>query len=227
MFLTETTEMVGQLNTLFPNIRAYRVPNFIHREELPETVLRSGGPPEVLYFGNVTPLKGVETVLDAVDKVCDSCKTTFHFIGGELDRGYLHQFRARAAQLRHADAVKIHGPMARTEAHQLARKCQIFAFPTQWPGEGQPATLVETMGMGMVPVVTRWRGVAEIVEDEINGLTIDAPDPGQLGECILKLLDNPSLLNTLSTRARATISAEYSEVAALEQYRRLLAGISK
>ncbi|HZO90066.1 MAG TPA: glycosyltransferase family 4 protein [Chthonomonadaceae bacterium] len=223
--LVETEEMVKHLSQLLPNTRAYRFPNFIHSEDVPARPkqTRPDGPLGVIYFGNMTPTKGVETILAGVDKVCDRQETTFHFVGGELEPGYLERFRARVCQLRHADCVQVHGRLPRERAHALAGACQIFAFPTQWPGEGQPAALVEAMSLGLVPVATRWRGVAEIVRHEHNGLALQSPDPELLARAILRLGQDCALRERLAQNAVGTIQNEYEAHAALQLFQQIMA----
>lgn len=223
-FLVETHDMVDELATVLPGARVYRIPNFIHAEDLRATVPGADGDisPGVGYLGNMTATKGVEVVLNAVDQVCDQRAVAFHFIGGERESGYLDRFRAMAAGLRHASAVHVHGQLSRDEAHRLlATQCQVFAFPSSWPGEGQPAALVEAMGMGLVPVATRWRGIADIVRHDANGLLIDSPDPDQLAVGLLNLFSDAARLQRMSRAAQETIRAEYEAGAALGQFQRI------
>lgn len=81
------------------------------------------------------------------------------------------------------------------------------------------------MGLGLVPIVTRWRGLDKIVKNQINGLTIEKPDSTVLAERILYLLDNPSVLRSLSVQARKTIYAEYTHTSAISQYQSVYANL--
>ncbi len=225
-FLSETDEMNKDLSAQFPDISADWTSNFIHEDDLKHPIdLDRKTSPQVVFLGSMTPPKGVETILGAVDAVNDRYKTMFHFIGGESDKGYLDDFRLKASQLRHSDCVKVHGHLSRRQAHELCRQCQIYAFPSQWHGEGQPASLIELMGLGLVPIVTRWRGLDKIVANGINGLTIDRPDSAVLAERILYLLDNPAVLRALSIQARKSIYAEYTHISAINQYQSLFANL--
>jgi glycosyltransferase involved in cell wall biosynthesis len=225
--LVETNEMARGFRSLCPQVPVYRVPNFIHGNDLP--AIHASAPLSaqtgIIYVGNITPTKGVETILASVDRVCAEHRAALHFVGGEIETGYLDHFRSLARSLRHADAVHIHGRLPREEAHALTAQCRIFAFPTQWHGEGQPAALLEAMGMGLVPVATPWRGVAEIVRDGFNGLSIARPDPEALAAAILRLLEDRSLLQTLSCNARETVLTEYEAAVVIAQYRRIITDV--
>ena len=225
LFLSETHEMNKDLLAQFPGICAEWTPNFIHEDDLPgPIVLEKEAAPQIAFLGTMTPPKGVETILGAVDAVNDRYKTTFHFIGAP-EQGYLDEFQQKVSLLRYSDRVKVHGRLSRAQAHNLCRQCQIYAFPSQWHGEGQPATLTELMGIGLVPIVTRWRGLGDIVENEVNGLSIDKPDSAVLAEKILYLLDNPAQLKSMSIQAQKTIRADYTHTSAINQYQSLIVKI--
>jgi glycosyltransferase involved in cell wall biosynthesis len=225
--LVETAAMARDFERLLPAVRVHRVPNFIHADDVclgapdPQRPSRHG----IVYLGSMTPDKGVEILLSSVDQVCDYQRVLFHFVGGEVAAGYLDYFRALVGRLRHAEAVKVHGNLPRQEAHALGRACRIFAFPTQWPGEGQPAALVEAMGLGLVPVASRWRGVAEIVQDRVNGLLLDTLTPQALAYLIIELLRDDALHHRLAAQARETIRTQYEAHVALKQYRQIVAEV--
>lgn len=224
LFLSETDEMNRDLMDQFPDIRADWTPNFIHEDYLARPIdLDRQSSSQVVFLGSMTPAKGVETVLGAVDAVNDHHETIFHFIGGESEAGYLDKFQSKAAQLRHAGRVKVHGQLSREQAHELCRQARIYTFPSQWQGEGQPASLIELMGLGLVPIVTRWRGLDKIVSHGTNGLTIDSPDSAALAQQILYLLGNPEVLRTLSIEARRTVYEKYTHTAAVNQYQSVYA----
>jgi glycosyltransferase involved in cell wall biosynthesis len=228
--LAEPSEMVQEFRELIPGVPTYQVPNFIHLDEMPsaEALPASDAPVRIVYLGNMTPMKGVEVILDSVDAVCARREAEFHFIGAQhMQAGYLDSFRARAARLRHGARVHVHGQLPRAEALRLAAGCHLFAFPSQWPGEGLPAALVETMAMGLVPVASRWRAIPELVSHRENGLLLERPDSRCLSAAILELAADRALHAELSTRARATVRERYGADAALEQWCRIFDEIAR
>ena len=55
---------------------------------------------------------------------------------------------------------------------KLLKECYIFALPTKDPNEGQPISILEAMGNGMLIITTDHAGIPDIVKDGINGLII-------------------------------------------------------
>lgn len=228
--LVETNQMVAGLAELCPAVPGYRVANFIHVDDLPTTDAAQpahGDPFRVIYMGNMTPTKGVETILRSVDQtvaaVGNSCRIEFHFIGGELEPGYLEAFRKRCTELRYAARITVHGKLPRADAHAIAATGRIFAFPTCWPGEGQPAALIEAMGMGLVPIATKWRGTTEIIRHGENGILLDSPQAEDgLSRAILTMVHAPMERRRLSAAARTHIAEEFDAAPALEQFSQIL-----
>jgi glycosyltransferase involved in cell wall biosynthesis len=218
--LVETCEQIEQFAKLLPGLPVYWYPNHIHAGDFPPPITREvlNGPPGIAYMGNLTHLKGVETILQTVDIVCEQFPAHYHFIGGEKDPGYLEDFRTRASQLKHGHRVTVHGRIERAEAFPTMQKCQIYAFPSYWPGEGQPASLLEAMMLGLVPIASPWRGIPEIVKDGKNGLLVEVKNPQALAEAICKVLGNAELRATLSAEAYKTVKNEFAAEAALRRF---------
>jgi glycosyltransferase involved in cell wall biosynthesis len=225
--LVETNEMSRVAQAILPSLPSYRIVNCVHITDFPVKAQQPFEPRSlnVLFVGNMTPTKGVEVILQAVDRVCDKINARFHFVGGEITAGYLERFRARASQCRHSDSIVIYGAVDHSQVLEIATDAHIFAFPTAWPGEGQPATLLEAMAVGLVPIVTPWRGCADIVRHGENGLVIEQQDSSSLAEAILCLAGQPKLRIMLAQRARETVIQEYEATPALLQFQSILAEI--
>lgn len=226
-FLVETEEMCSDIKHLNSKANVFRVPNFINLDNLPVVSSIDSVSPSmsVIYIGNMDELKGVETIINCVDSVNEEVSVTFHFIGGELVPGYLDRVRDLASKKRFSHAINIHGRMARSEAHTLASQCHIFAFPTKWPGEGQPAALIESMGIGLAPIATSWRGIKEIITHNNNGILIDIDNSEELANSIVKLSKDVDFRNHISKNARDSIYNKYSVDVAVDLYEKIFAVI--
>ena len=68
--------------------------------------------------------------------------------------------------------------------------------------EGQPLAIVEAMAYACPIVTTSVGGVAELIEDEVNGLLCEPGDPGCLAQKICALIQDPVLRKRLGEAAR-------------------------
>ncbi|MFZ5911366.1 MAG: glycosyltransferase family 4 protein [Chloroflexota bacterium] len=76
--------------------------------------------------------------------------------------------------------------------------------------DGLPNALLEAMACGKAVVVTPVGGMAEVVEDRINGLVVPAGDADALRLAIETLLDDASLRENLAANARREVVEKYS-----------------
>lgn len=71
--------------------------------------------------------------------------------------------------------------------------------------EGLPLALMEAMASGLVPIgLSSCRGVAELVENGVNGLLIDDAER-DFADAVARLKDNPELFRRLSAASRDRI----------------------
>lgn len=76
----------------------------------------------------------------------------------------------------------------------------IFVFPSLM--EGMPLTLLEAMAGALPVVTTNTCGMADLIEDELNGLLVPAADAAALANAIDRLRNSPELRSTLGLRAQ-------------------------
>lgn len=79
----------------------------------------------------------------------------------------------------------------------------IFVFPSLV--EGMPLTLLEAMATGMPVVTTNTCGMADVVEDEVNGLLVPAADTERLAGGIERLCQSPDLRKRLGLAGQETM----------------------
>jgi len=77
----------------------------------------------------------------------------------------------------------------------------IFVFPSLM--EGLPLVLLEAMAGGMPVVTTETCGMADIVQDDINGLLVPAANAGAIAEAVARLHSSQELRRRLGLAAQA------------------------
>ena len=75
--------------------------------------------------------------------------------------------------------------------------------PTYHPTEGHPGVVIEALQRGLVPIVSRWRALPELVEHETSGLLVPPRSPQAIAEAMKRLTSNDTLFRCLSEGARA------------------------
>ena len=77
-------------------------------------------------------------------------------------------------------------------------------------GTGTPLKLFEYMAAGKAIVATALNEAAEVIQDNHNGMLVEAGDANKFAESILKLIDHPRERNRLGQNARAQAVKQYS-----------------
>jgi len=76
--------------------------------------------------------------------------------------------------------------------------------------EGLSNVILEAMAKRLPIVATRVGGTSEVICDHVNGLLVDSQNPVQLASAVLKLIKDPKLLLTISSRGEETVRTKYT-----------------
>lgn len=150
------------------------------------------GPLRLLFVGNVTPRKGLHTLLAALPSGCELD------VAGSLtvDSAYARALQARPAR----SPVRWHGRVSDDALADLFGRTQALVVPSQYEGYG--IVYLEAMAFG-VPVIASTAGAArEIVTDGVDGLLVPPEDPARLAAAIDTLRD-PARRARMRMAARA------------------------
>ena len=105
----------------------------------------------------------------------------------------------------------------RDDMPALFATSDIVVLPTYYP-EGIPRVLIEAAAMGRPIVSTTIPGVAEIVEDGVNGALVPPRDSDALASAIEELLENPRLRSEYGAAGRLIAEREYDDRVVAERY---------
>jgi glycosyltransferase involved in cell wall biosynthesis len=115
--------------------------------------------------------------------------------------------RATAEKLGISDRVRFAGRLGEQASLEEITKTDILVVASFI--EGLPIVLMEAMAMGTAVVATRVAGIPELVEDGKTGLLFTPSNWNELTDRIRCLLDDRSLRERLSSRAREKVAEEF------------------
>ncbi len=72
--------------------------------------------------------------------------------------------------------ITYHGIVSGDKKRKLLKECNIFILLTRYPSEGQPISILEAMGNGLLVVTTDNVGIPDIIKDGVNGIIIGKKD---------------------------------------------------
>lgn len=156
----------------------------------PATVLRIG------YLGQVAPIKGVEVLIRAFTRLDRSRRRARLRIHGGWSGhdGYGRRIEKLAAD---DPDITLAGRYERPELPRIMNDLDVVVVPSIWH-ENAPGVIHESLAAGRPVVGSRVGGIAEVLEDEVNGLLFERENPADLARQLQRLLDDPGLLGRLS-----------------------------
>ena len=136
-----------------------------------------------------------------------------HLIGDGSDRGALADaFAAKGL----SESVRFWGWQSSAGVKEMLRRMDVFLLLSEY--EGLPVALLEAMGHGLAPIVTRIAsGNCEVVNDGENGFLVEVGDIDGFVSRIALLANDRSLLRQIQRAAWLT-SQDYNIEIMVERY---------
>lgn len=151
-----------------------------------------GEPLRVLYVGRLAIEKGLEYLLDAVQRVKN---VTLDIVGsGPLE----NDIRAAAIH-----RVRLLGTRPRRELGAIYRDHHVFCTPAL--SEPFASVITEALVSGIPVIGTKVGGIPEVVDDGVNGLLVPPADAEALVNAISMLARDEGLRLRLAANARASV----------------------
>jgi glycosyltransferase involved in cell wall biosynthesis len=163
---------------------------------------RPAGLPRLLYAGRLAPIKGVDTVIQALARLLQpGLRLT---IAGVDEDGYAAALMHLAAGLGVAGQVDFRGALPAAAMPALYAEHDIFVFPSIWQ-EPFGRVIVEAMAAGLAVVGAPTGGAAEILAGpggDPTALTFPPGDASALASQLALLVDNPAQIARLAQAGR-------------------------
>jgi phosphatidylinositol alpha-1,6-mannosyltransferase len=218
---------------VFPNVLDERLRN-TSPDEVVSSKLRDCGRPLLLTVGRLSATeqyKGHDVVLRVLPRVLERFPAaTYVIVGDGKDRPRLEDL---ARDLHVADRVFFAGWQDDAGLAACYRSCDIFVLPartllgdTAAKGEGFGIVFLEAMSFGK-PVVGPSDGApTEFIRDAENGLLVDPENPVEVGDAIIRLLENPEWAAKLGDAGRQLVERDYTTGATVRRLEELLSSLA-
>lgn len=178
-------------------------------------LLRSLGVTSNLVIGNVASLhkrKGHSLLIEAFRVVHEKFPEAVLVIIGEGDERNSLQEKINAYSL--GKSIILLG--YREDAQILMSGFDIYAQPSIEEAFG--IAVVEAMAMKKPVVVSAIGGLMDIIQDNVNGLTVESENPKALAERIIGLINNLDMRNLLAEQASLFVKNHFTIERTIEKY---------
>jgi glycosyltransferase involved in cell wall biosynthesis len=144
------------------------------------------------YFGQITPFKGADTLLDTIDLLTRQpgveqilrIRVHGNLIGQEAD--FIERFTTTFAKSRFATYA---GPYENADVQKLMAACDYILVPSTW-WENSPVVIQEAYAAGRPVICTGIGGMAEKVPNRRTGLHFRLGDGADLARVMMEAADD-------------------------------------
>jgi glycosyltransferase involved in cell wall biosynthesis len=206
------------------DMTVFRPPTEIERAAARGTLGLAAGDFVAVYIGRLVAWKRVDLLLDGWSRLAPEDRDVLLVVGDGSESAAL---RDRASAL--GPSVRFEGPTNDPVAYLWAADVFVNASgDNQLAGEGLSVALLESMAVGVPPIVTKGPGNDVVVEDGVTGLNFPVKDPVALEVCLRRMQQDPGLRQRLAAGAHELANRQYSIAVVAQQVEamyRSLAGI--
>ncbi len=172
--------------TIVPNFKNLTI---LKKEDLDMNV---SSPIRFCIFSRIMEKKGIDDAVNAVKEV-DPDGTHFALdIYGQIDPSYTEHFaelqKSLPANIRYCGCVDA------TKSTETLRSYNALLFPTKFPTEGLPGTLIDAYSAGIPVISARWNSYSDFVVEGKTGIGYTQFDYNEFVATLRKVKENPSLL---------------------------------
>jgi len=229
-YLTIFNPMAEGVVCLSEAVRQYLTPKFTNRKTSLVTIYKGHDiawydkpPADLSEFGitdkdfpvvcvaNARPHKGLRYLLEAAKELSHIDNIHILLVGKDIRA---EPYIGLIAASNMADRIHVTG--FRHDAPELIAACKALILPSIREGLGR--VVLESMGYGVPPIVTDSGGPAEVVEDGVEGYIVPIQDAKSIADKIMKLYDNPQIIESMSIECRKKIENELSIRVSIDKY---------
>ena len=164
----------------------------------------------LLFVGQVIPLKGVHTAIEALSLVVQNGhpSATLTIVGDSAMTDFKEQLRQMVSSSGLEKNVRFTGQVRREDITKFYEEHDVLIFPSVWD-EPFSITVLEAMASGLAVVGTTTGGSSEILQDGVNALTFEKENAEACAACISRLLSDQQLFEAVRRKGRFTVEQKY------------------
>lgn len=167
------------------------------------------------YVGQISPLKGVHTLVAAFAALAPLQGVRL-LIHGDQDKLPHYHDELLATIRRYQLPIEFCGPFGRERLGDILAGIDVLVVPSEWH-ENNPRVIQEAFASKAPVIAADVGGITEFVHHDVNGLLFARASPAALASQIRRLLSEPALLPRLVAGIPSVkpIAAEVDEVLAI------------
>ena len=158
----------------------------IHKKKLNPKMIIFG------FIGGVTYYKGVHQLIQAFIDLDDDYKSKSKIkIYGKYNEPY---YNAMLDLIKGSDNIEFYGKFSQNDLESITNKIDISVLPSLC-ADTAPQTIFESFNAGLPIIAPDIGGFPDFILNNKNGLIYRGADVTSLKKCLIKIIDNPKLID--------------------------------
>jgi glycosyltransferase involved in cell wall biosynthesis len=192
----------------YPNLPIKVISNpvvFNNVDSEPQPIMSAvDGDVRFLFLGRLSDRKGLDILLSACHILSDSgCRFKVN-IGGDGD---LSRYSDMVSKFAIQEVVTFCGWLNDTEKRLMLRSSDVFLLPSR--NEGLPVSIIEAMAYSLPVIASSVGGIPEMIQNGHSGYILKDNTPEKLAECMLNLIQSPSLREWMGKNGKEVFERKY------------------
>jgi glycosyltransferase involved in cell wall biosynthesis len=182
-----------------------------------------GRPLRFGFFGQMSPLKGITVLVEAVKYLnkLGATDATIEIYGDYSNQPPPFQEVVTKALEEAGQSIVYHGAYDNRDVNKLMRRMDVVIVPSTW-WENSPVVIQEAFTNGKPVICSNIGGMAEKVRHGVDGLHFAVSQPISLAHAIIELSENPMRLAQLTEGVQERKTTEEALSAHLRLYRSII-----
>jgi len=153
----------------------------------------SKSPCRVVFLGRVTPVKGLEVLIQSIaaDPALPVTLDIYGVVQGPIDTAYRDRLQSNGDS-----RIRFCGPIPSRDIIRRLTDYDLLAVPSQWLETG-PLVVLEAFAAGIPVIGSDLGGIRELVRHEVDGLLVEPSSVSEWTAALSRLTRGPDLLERL------------------------------
>ena len=144
----------------------------------------------IIFVGRLEPVKGIKYLIESINILNETENNLKLLIIGEGNED--RELKRLVKRLGLCEEIKFLGKIINEKIPEYLVASDIFVLPSL--SEGFPVVLLEAMASGLPIITTKIRGLAEIIQENVNGFTVKPENPNEIAEKMDLILNNKPIV---------------------------------
>lgn len=166
----------------------------------------SAQPVRLLFVGALVLEKGVITLLDTANILCERrIPFTLRVVGAGQDRGFVTD-KLRAIKPR--EKIIFHGSIPHEAVIGYYKDADIFLYPSREESFG--LVVAEAMATGLPVISSKAGAIPEVVEDGKTGILVEPEEPGRFADAVEFLISHPDTMRQMGMQGIRRVNERFT-----------------